>query len=212
MIAVSDIAKCGLTTGSILIGMPTSTLANGEWKTETVSEVSAELGYRAVTEYISEDTNTITTPYILPAASIYNWGHAASYMGIAPIGTSNADDVLVGHCLSKVKERVAYLGELLDEDGLEYSQKSEAALISFIESYGIKKRPLVSVLDSGNFSARWKDESGQRVVVNFVGEEDVQFVLFAERAASDKLAVLHGSDVFGGVIKNITANGLDFLL
>jgi len=96
-------------------------------------------------------------------------------------------------------------GEAFSEDSLE-------DLMTFLNGLTPRERPSLFLLDSGNLRAFWRNESGEQVGLQFMGQELVQYVMFARRPKSQKILRHYGQDLLGEIRSKITLNGCDHLI
>lgn len=113
---------------------------------------------------------------------------------------------------AEIEKRIAALRIIADEEGLPWSDVSLRALRRFLRAYPTTQRPLLTLLDSGNLRALWKDNQGQQVGLQFREPEEIQFVLFAKRPGSVAMTRTAGRDTFDALPKQIAAHGLMRLL
>lgn len=136
---------------------------------------------------------------------------ATSGAFVTPTQTTPAEDKFSETALTKIESRLQDLRALSEDEGEPYSQDSESALKAFLGKIAAKNRPYIALLDNGNLRALWKDLQGQQIGIQFLGDEHIQFVLFAKREGDMPMAKLFGQDIFSGLIKTIRANNLDEL-
>jgi hypothetical protein len=92
--------------------------------------------------------------------------------------------------------------------GLAASPESECDLLDFVTKYRIENRPYVSLLDNGNFRALWTNPEGEQIGLQFRGDDQVQFVLFAKRLPRERMARSAGRDTVAGIDRQIAAHDL----
>ncbi len=90
-------------------------------------------------------------------------------------------------------------------DGFEVNGASEKDFWSFIGSSGFSRRAGLALMDNGNLRAVWKREDASHLGLHFLGERQVQYVIFKRRSGSRKISRTAGIDTFEGVKKQILA-------
>ncbi len=106
---------------------------------------------------------------------------------------------------------IALRGNAQDEE-IQVHDASEADLHKFLLTWAGASDPLISLLDSGNFRILWDSEDGRQIGLQFLGNDSVQFVLFAKRERTDHLIRLADRDTVDGVVRQIRALDLLSLL
>jgi hypothetical protein len=99
----------------------------------------------------------------------------------------------------------ALSGEAFSEDSLE-------DLMSFLTGLTPRERPSLFLLDNGNLRALWRNQSDEQVGLQFMGQELVQYVMFARRPNSQRMLHHYGQELLGEIRTTITANGCDHLI
>lgn len=90
-------------------------------------------------------------------------------------------------------------------DGFEVNGASEKDFWSFIRSSSFSRRAGLALMDNGNLRAVWKKEDSSHLGLHFLGERQVQYVIFKRRSGSRKISRTAGIDTFEGVKKQILA-------
>lgn len=90
-------------------------------------------------------------------------------------------------------------------DGFEVNGASEKDFWSFIGSSRFSRRAGLALMDNGNLRAVWKREDASHLGLHFLGERQVQYVIFKRRSGSRKISRTAGIDTFEGVKKQILA-------
>jgi hypothetical protein len=104
-----------------------------------------------------------------------------------------------------MESRIAFLkNEASDEGGL-YNKASESDFRRFVESHASWSKPNLYLVDNGNLRAVWKNALGLHLGLQFLGEGQVQFVIFATRADATELVRSAGRDSFTGIEKQIAS-------
>ena len=114
--------------------------------------------------------------------------------------------------VSRYGPRIEYLKQAAAQDGYALNMDSEANFRQFVLSVsGIREGDLV-LIDNGNLRAVWKDGQGNRIGLQFLGGEMVQYVIFRRREPEQPMSRVAGRDSFDGVLRQINAFDLDMLL
>ncbi len=114
-------------------------------------------------------------------------------------------DLLVG-------KRIAEIRALAAEEAIAISSRSESDLIEFLRSVTAARRPKLYLLDNGNVRAVWKGADDQQIGLQFLGDGQVQFVVFGYRHDPDGAVQACGRDTVVGIQKQIKALGVARLL
>lgn len=108
--------------------------------------------------------------------------------------------------------RIDRLKILATEEGVETSAASESDLRAFLDSVAPSRRPYIALLDNGNFRAVWKNAEQEQVGLQFLGDSEVQYVLFALRPSRRFMARAAGRDVLMHIERWIEGYGLSRLM
>ena len=81
----------------------------------------------------------------------------------------------------ELDKRIEELRSAAEEEGLLWSEDSLSNAIAFVESNGSLSRPGVFVLENGNIRFLWVADDGSQVGLQFLGNEEFQYVCFAKR-------------------------------
>jgi hypothetical protein len=105
--------------------------------------------------------------------------------------------------------RITELREIALEDGIAVNNLSEKDLHRFLLNWPGASDPAIFLLDNGNFRIRWDAPDGRQIALQFLGDDSVQFVLFAQREGAEQPTRSAGRDTAEGVLKQIRS--LDLL-
>jgi hypothetical protein len=108
-----------------------------------------------------------------------------------------------------MRARIDALREDARDEQIQIHDASESDLHGFLLTWRGATDPFISLLDNGNFRILWDSEDGRQIGLQFLGNDSVQFVLFAKRDGVDQLSRSAGRDTVDGVVKQI--RGLDLL-
>ena len=82
----------------------------------------------------------------------------------------------------------------------------------FIESVPRLNKAGLFLLDNGNLRAVWRGKNKTHVGVEFLGEQDVRYVIFKRRPASEKVYRERGSDSLEGMRERLRDTDLQIAL
>ncbi len=97
-------------------------------------------------------------------------------------------------------------------DGELFNKRSESDFDRFILQPPFLKLPYIFLLESGNIRAVWKGSDGQHLGLQFLGDGEVEYVIFANRDDATRLARVAGRDSASGVNRQISAFSLGGLI
>ena len=114
--------------------------------------------------------------------------------------------------LQEYESRLAYLrAESADED-YSINQRSETDFWRFINSQANLRGGDLVLMENGNLRAIWENDEGAQLGLQFLGEDTVQFVAFAQRKEGQEISRVTGRDSMAGFIGLIRALGVQSLL
>ena len=111
-----------------------------------------------------------------------------------------------------IRRRLSDLKQIAISEGLPLSRDSETDLAIFIRDAARKPRPNLFLLENGNFRAVWKGKGGEQIALQFRGNSEVQFVIFACRSDPELMVRLCGRDTLKGIVRVIDALGVAELI
>ena len=106
---------------------------------------------------------------------------------------------------ASIRRRLSDLKQIAISEGLPLSRDSETDLAIFIRGTARKPRPNLFLLGNGNFRAVWKGKRGEQIALQFRGNSEVQFVIFAIRSDPELMVRLCGRDTLKGIVRVIKA-------
>lgn len=110
----------------------------------------------------------------------------------------------------KVRIDVLRSGAALD--GFELNGASERDFWSFIGSTNFLRRAGLALMENGNIRAVWKGEESSHLGLHFLGDRQIQYVIFKRRPGSGRVSRTAGIDTFEGIKKQIRAFDLTSLV
>lgn len=109
-------------------------------------------------------------------------------------------------------KRVAELVAAAADEKLDWSNRSLEDLRSFFAENRISISPSLALTDNGLFMAEWRNARKELISLQFRGNREVTFVLFAWRSGNALLARNSGFDSLPNISKLIAAMALESLL
>lgn len=111
-----------------------------------------------------------------------------------------------------VEARIDRLKNFATEEGIEISAASERDLCAFLDSVALSRCPYIALLDNGNFRAVWRNADLEQAGLQFLGDGEMQYVLFALRPPSRIMARAAGRDVLTHIERGIESYDLSRLM
>jgi len=108
--------------------------------------------------------------------------------------------------------RIEELRSYAEVDGLTMNESSENDFWSFIMSLPFAGEAELVLLDNGNLRAIWDDDNGNHFGLQFLGDRELQYVIFRHRNGRRKISRAAGRDSFDGVKLQIQTFDLETLL
>ncbi len=108
-------------------------------------------------------------------------------------------------------KRVQFLRFTAEIEGLPFSTASFVDLQAFIREIRPKVRPSLFLNDNGNLRALWTNSQHEQIGLQFLGEGNIQYVIFKQRNKSLGMSHNAGVDVKDKVIEYIKASNADGL-
>ena len=96
-------------------------------------------------------------------------------------------------------------------DGFSLSKASERDFWAFIKSAPFIKKGNLVLMDNGNLRAAWKNNEGNHIGLQFLGNRSIQYVIFKNRAAG-RVSRVAGCDTQKGIERQIRVFDLKPLL
>lgn len=108
--------------------------------------------------------------------------------------------------------RVSELRHISENDGYSLSLISESDFWLFVGLETRLRKGNLVLMDNGNLRAVWKDNEGNRVGLQFLGEGMVQYVIFKRRESTKPISRVSGRDTLTGLRAIFKAFELDSML
>lgn len=120
-------------------------------------------------------------------------------------------------CLSKTDispcnyyhHRIETLQSDAETEVFAINNASEENFWSFIGSIPLTRKAELVLMDNGNLRAVWKDQNGNHLGVQFLGEQMAEFVIFKQRPSAASVSRVAGIDTLEGLIAQLQAFDLD---
>lgn len=203
--------------GSLMIDMPSTTdTASYSYQTADYSEISSVGDFRDIQKKSWDLENKISywiANTKMARKGISAWSGNSEHV----LDTEDQEKILEGQLKkerlqSAVKQRISLLKRIGAEENISPSEKSGELLVEFLNRRTIDNKPSIFLLENGNFRALWKNEKGEQIGLQFLSDENIQFVIFARRPDRSDLARSYGIDTPEGIKHIIEANRLRTLL
>lgn len=103
----------------------------------------------------------------------------------------------------QTRQAYAHRIKALQEDGIfegiTINRASERDFWSFAKSTPLSPKASLVLMDSGNLRAVWKDDNDSHLGIQFLGNRQVQYVIFKRRLATTSVSRVAGIDTLEGV-------------
>jgi hypothetical protein len=109
-----------------------------------------------------------------------------------------------------ISERLTEVGCDAEASGAPVSLSSIRDFVAFIGRAQPARRPSVFLLENGNVRALWLNDKKEQVGLQFLGEEEVQFVIFALRPSL--MARERGIESLAAMLSRVRSSGVAHLL
>ena len=107
---------------------------------------------------------------------------------------------------TRIQQRIELLKKIGEEEEIAYNANSEQDLWRFLKRLSFIKSPKLFLLDNGNLRAVWKGDGGKHIGLQFLGGEQIQFVIFSRREGHSNMARIRGRDDFSGIARHLDAS------
>jgi hypothetical protein len=113
--------------------------------------------------------------------------------------------------ITELSKRVQFLRVEAEIDRVPFSDASLSDFQAFMREIR-PVRPSLFLNDNGNLRALWKNNRREQIGLQFLGDGNVQFVIFKERKGTLGMARLAGIDAKDKILAHIKASGVEGLL
>lgn len=120
-------------------------------------------------------------------------------------------DELHNNC-RKIEKRIELLKSIAEEEEGLFNSLSKDDFWSFMKHILFFNRPKIFLLENGNLRAVWKGVNGAHIGLQFLGNGNIQYVIFVRRPGARKISRSYGRDTFSGVLEYIAASDLEGLI
>jgi hypothetical protein len=144
-------------------------------------------------------------------------GHWYDRITLKPIQNDSARQTAATTTIASPKEtvqaqqidkRIAELRAAAAEELTPWSETSEASLRDFLSTYRRATRPMIVHLANGNLRAIWKQGRERHVGLQFMGPNDILYVMLGRRPGTDFVSQLAGRDSVEGVVGHLKSADL----
>lgn len=97
-------------------------------------------------------------------------------------------------------------------DGVVINPESESAFDRFIASNPNFRKGELALTDNGNLRASWRDTADSFLGLQFLGGDNIQYVIFTRRDKNQRITRVAGRDTFEGLYRQIRAFNLEKLV
>jgi hypothetical protein len=111
----------------------------------------------------------------------------------------------------ELSKRVQFLRIEAEVDSVPFSDASFFDLQAFMHETRPRVRPYLFLNDNGNLRALWKSDAREQIGLQFLGEGNIQFVIFKRRLGISLMARF-GVDAKEKILAHIRASGAEDLL
>ena len=110
------------------------------------------------------------------------------------------------------ESRIEALRADAELDELTINVASEQDFWDFVRSTSYLRRASLAVMNNGNIRAVWKAEDSSHLGIHFLGDGEVQYVIFRLRSYGRRVSRVAGSDTLSGIKNQIAAFDLVSLM
>jgi len=110
------------------------------------------------------------------------------------------------------EDRIRDLREYATEDGIDLSQESHDDFWHFVRANPGLRKGGIALRSNGDLRAVWRDGQGTRFGLQFLGDGEVEYLVFKKLGAGSEISRVMGQSTLEGVKLKIISFGLDSLL
>ena len=143
------------------------------------------------------------------------WFYGGSYEALTDFAVDNVEAIplLIGQWMERTRRmrqayalrrqayalRIAELRGYAEDDDIQVNPASESDFWAFVGLGLFGSRASLVLLDNGNLRAVWKDDGGNHVGIQFLGNRMAQYVIFKRRPGTQEISRVAGRDTLEGV-------------
>lgn len=114
--------------------------------------------------------------------------------------------------LQLYRERIEALCEFGKDEGVEIRAESVDSFWQFVNENVDYRRGGLVLTDDGNLTASWSEHPTDHVALEFLGGEEVGYVIFKGNGDDDDVERVGGVDTMQGIVRRLEQIGLDSVL
>jgi len=138
---------------------------------------------------------------------------ASERAGFAFAGERMAAQTAKSHIEAiELSKRVQFLRIEAEIDRVPFSDASISDFHAFMREMRPRVRPSLFLNDNGNVRAVWKNDRREQIGLQFLGEGNIQFVIFKQRKGTLRMARIAGVDAKDKILAHIRASSAEPLL
>lgn len=144
-------------------------------------------------------------------------GHAGHFsmemtkFSVSVTGRSDDNQSEFASILQLYRERIEALCEFGKDEGVEIRSESVDSFWQFVNDNVDYRRGGLVLTDEGNLSASWSEHPTDHVALEFLGGQEVGYVIFKGNS-DDDVARVGGVDTMQGITRRLEQIGLDTVL
>ena len=104
---------------------------------------------------------------------------------------------------NQTQERIRHLIELCEEDDVKISETSLDSMLFFLSKITNYTPPDITVDENGLFYIDWEGNKSQSITLNFLDNNNIDFVIFLQSPSVDKLNMINGQDSIVNFVDNV---------
>ena len=101
------------------------------------------------------------------------------------------------------QKRIRELAKYGAEEGIAINPESREDFEAFIEQRPRWRKGSTELLNNGNLRAVWKDDAGNHLGLQFLGNQNLEYVIFRRRANPGEKLREAGRDAFAGIDQRV---------
>lgn len=112
----------------------------------------------------------------------------------------------------EIAKRIQFLKVEAEIEGVPFSEASLVDFEKFLRNISPHARPYLFLNDNGDLRALWKNDQREQIALQFLGDGNIQFVIFKLRKGTLGMARVAGVDTYDKIMGHIKASGAVGLL